>query len=150
LNFKVTEQEVVRGLINSKNNTSHTLAFIREIRNINVKLFTHSAKFIDINFAERKVDTEAQSMLSLLRDVKVPAALPASSIIPYSIEWSDREGINKDDHASYLKDFGETFYTRIVDLIENAINKQMKLSYNKLVLEISIFLKFKNLFHSSI
>ena len=68
---KVTEQEVVRGLLNAKDNVEHTLAFIREIRNINVKLFTHSAKFIDINFAARKIDEEAQSMLSLLRDVKV-------------------------------------------------------------------------------
>jgi len=61
----------VRGLLNAKDNVEHTLAFIREIRNINVKLFTHSAKFIDINFAARKVDEEAQTMLSLLRDVKV-------------------------------------------------------------------------------
>ncbi len=57
--------------MNAKDNVEHTLAFIREIRNINVKLFTHSAKFIDINFAARKVDEEAQSMLSLLRDIKV-------------------------------------------------------------------------------
>ena len=69
--FLVTEQEVVRGLLFAKNNTDHTLAFIREIRNINIKLFTHSAKFIDINFGARKVDDEAQKMLSLLRDVKV-------------------------------------------------------------------------------
>ena len=57
--------------MNAKDNVEHTLAFIRELRNINVKLFTHSAKFIDINFAARKIDEEAQSMLSLLRDVKV-------------------------------------------------------------------------------
>ena len=67
----MTEQEVVRGILFSKNNVDHTLAFIREIRNINIKLFTHSAKFIDINFGARKVDDEAQKMLSLLRDVKV-------------------------------------------------------------------------------
>lgn len=148
----VTEQEVVRGLLTSKDNTEHTLAFIREIRNINIKLFTHSAKFIDINFAARKVDEEAQSMLSLLRDVKVCflfsiisylirfinfelfkvfRALDAANIIPYSIEWSDNEGINKVDHASYLKEFSETFYVRIVDLIERAISKQMKLCQNK-------------------
>lgn len=151
----VTEQEVVRGLLFAKNNTDHTLAFIREIRNINIKLFTHSAKFIDINFAARKVDDEAQKMLSLLRDVKVrrhafqklnatisrhkknsslekvPEKLDAGSIIPYSIEWSDNEGINKVDHAAYLKEFAETFYTRIVELIERAISRQMKLTQNK-------------------
>ncbi|CAF0730796.1 unnamed protein product [Brachionus calyciflorus] len=130
-NWSVTEQEVVRGILNFKNNPDHTLAFIREIRNINVKLFTHSAKFIDINFAARKIDDEAQKMLSLLRDVKVPEKLIASSIIPYSIEWSDNEGINKEDHAAYLKEFCETFYSRIVELIERAISKRMKLCYNK-------------------
>jgi hypothetical protein len=62
---------------------------------------------------------------------KVFRALDAASIIPYSIEWSDNEGINKVDHASYLKEFAETFYVRIVDLIERAISKQMKLCQNK-------------------
>lgn len=129
--YKVTEQEVVRGILNSKDNTEHTLAFIREIRNINVKLFAHSAKFIDINFAARKIDEEAQKMLSLLRDIKVPQRLDAASIVHYSIEWSDNEGINKNDHGSYLKEFCETFYSRIIELIERAISKQMKLSQNK-------------------
>ena len=69
--IQVTEQEVVRGILTSKDNTEHTVAFIREIKNINIKLFAHSAKFIDINFAQRKIDDEAQKLLSELRDVKV-------------------------------------------------------------------------------
>ena len=44
---------------------------MREIKNINVKLFQHSSKFVDINFAAKKVDEEAQRMLSQLRDIKV-------------------------------------------------------------------------------
>ena len=69
--FKVTEQEVVNGIILSKNNVDHTFAFIREIRNINIKLFQHSAKYIDINMAEKKVDQEAVDLLNLLKNVKV-------------------------------------------------------------------------------
>ena len=49
----------------------HTFAFIREIRNINIKLFQHSAKYIDINMAEKKVDQEAVDLLNLLKNVKV-------------------------------------------------------------------------------
>lgn len=64
---------------------------------------------------------------------KVPQRLDASSIIHYSIEWTDNEGINKNEHAAYLKEFCETFYSRIVELIERAISKQMKLSQNKLI-----------------
>ena len=107
------------------------MGFIREIKNINVKLFQYSSKFIDINFAARKIDEEAQSMLSNLRDVKVHEKLDAANIIPYSIEWSDNEGINKVDHRLYLKDFANTFYVRIIDLIDRAISKQSKLAKNQ-------------------
>ena len=67
----MTEQEVVRGILESKNNTEHTLGFLREIKNINVKMFQYSAKFIDINFNKKQVDEEAQLMLAQLRDIKV-------------------------------------------------------------------------------
>ena len=128
---KVTEQEVVNGIILCKNNVDHTFAFIREIRNINIKLFQHSAKYIDINMAEKKVDQEAVDLLNLLKTVKVPQKLDAASIIPVSLEWSDNGGINPVDHAQYLKEFGETFYTRLVELIERALNRRMKLCQNK-------------------
>lgn len=55
----------------------------------------------------------------------------SSSIIHYSIDWTDNEGINKNEHESYLINFCDTFYTRIVDLIEKAIAKQMKITQNK-------------------
>ena len=65
----VTEQEVVRGILNAKDRVDHTLAFFRHIDNINIGLFRHSMKFIDI--ASKQVDEEAQRMLSDLRDVRV-------------------------------------------------------------------------------
>ena len=67
--FLVTEQEVVRGILNAKDIIDHTLAFFRHIENINVPLLRHSMKFIDI--ASKQVDEEAQRMLSDLRDVRV-------------------------------------------------------------------------------
>ncbi len=67
--YLVTEQEVVRGILNAKDVVDHTLAFFRHIENINVGLLRHSMKFIDI--AAKQVDTEAQLMLSDLRDVRV-------------------------------------------------------------------------------
>lgn len=65
----VTEQEVVRGVLNAKDIVDHTLAFFRHIENINVALLRHSMKFIDI--ASKQIDEEAQRMLSDLRDVRV-------------------------------------------------------------------------------
>jgi hypothetical protein len=67
--YLVTEQEVVRGILNAKDTEDHTLAFFRHIENINVALLRHSMKFIDI--ASKQVDEEAQRMLSDLRDVRV-------------------------------------------------------------------------------
>lgn len=65
----VTEQEVVRGILNAKDREDHTLAFFRHIENINISLLRHSMKFIDI--VAKQVDFEAQRMLSDLRDVRV-------------------------------------------------------------------------------
>ncbi len=67
----VTEQEVIKGIIMVPENVETTFAFIRKINNINIPLFAHSCKYIDINFAERKVDQEAIDMLADLRDKRV-------------------------------------------------------------------------------
>lgn len=63
--------------------------------------------------------------------VQLPSTLDAGSIVHYNIEWSDEGGMNATDHADYLVKFGEEFYIRIVQLIERAINKLMKISANK-------------------
>lgn len=57
--------------------------------------------------------------------------MDAGSIVHWNIEWTDNEGINATEHADYLVKFGETFYTRIVELIELAINKLMKITNDK-------------------
>ncbi|CAF4551274.1 unnamed protein product [Rotaria sp. Silwood1] len=133
-NWSVTEQEVVRGILNAKDREDHTLAFFRHIENINVGLLRHSMKFIDI--ASKQVDIEAQRMLSDLRDVRVPATLPESSIIRYTVQWSDDDGLNKTVHADYLRDFIETFYRRIVELIDRGVRKQNTFSANRVYTEI--------------
>ena len=144
--ISVTEQEVVRGILNGKDQIEHTLAFFRHIENINISLLRHSMKFIDI--VSKQVDEEAQVMLSDLRDVRVseesiemkihrkefiqvPAVLPESSIIRYTVPWSDEDGLNKIVHAEYLQDFIDTFYRRIVDMIDRGVGKQKSLSSNR-------------------
>ncbi len=130
-NFSVTEQEVIKGVFGVRNNTEHVIAFIRNINNINIPMLNHSTKFIDINFADGKIDKEAVDMLADLRDRRLHAALDKDSIVTSKIEWSDNNGINVFDHANYLLKFGETFYSRVVALIEQAINKLMKITNNK-------------------
>ena len=62
---------------------------------------------------------------------KVPAALPESSIIRYTIPWSDEDGLNKTVHAEYLQNFIETFYTRIIELIDRGVGQQKSLAANR-------------------
>ncbi|CAF4731675.1 unnamed protein product [Rotaria sp. Silwood1] len=133
-NWSVTEQEVVRGILNAKDRVDHTLAFFRHIENINVNYLRHSMKFIDI--VSKQIDEEAQRMLSDLRDIRVPAALPESSIIRYKVQWSDEEGLNRTVHAEYLQNFIDTFYTRIVELIDRGVGQQKSLAVNRVYTEI--------------
>ncbi len=58
----------MRGICEVENNTDYTFGFIRIINNINIPLFAHSCKYIDINFAERKIDQEAVDMMADMRD----------------------------------------------------------------------------------
>lgn len=61
----------------------------------------------------------------------MPATLPESSIIRYSVPWSDDDGLNKTVHADYLQNFLETFYRRIVELIDRGVKKQNTFSTNR-------------------
>ncbi|CAF5146892.1 unnamed protein product, partial [Rotaria sp. Silwood1] len=58
-------------------------------------------------------------------------ALPETSIIRYTIPWTDDEGINKTFHAEYLENFIETFYTRLVELIDRGVGQQKSLASNR-------------------
>ena len=48
--------------------------------------------------------------------------------------WSDEDGLNKTVHAEYLADFIETFYRRIVDMIDRGVRQQKGLASNRLIL----------------
>jgi hypothetical protein len=61
----------------------------------------------------------------------VPEKLADSSIIRYSINWTDKEGINKNEHAKYIEEFSNTFYSRIIGLIDRALAKQKVYPNNK-------------------
>jgi hypothetical protein len=61
----------------------------------------------------------------------VVATIPESSIIRYTVPWSDEDGLNKKDHAEYLKDFIETFYRRIIEMIDRGVQKQNTFSAHR-------------------
>ena len=61
----------------------------------------------------------------------MPAVLPESSIVRYTVEWSDEDGLNKNVHADYLQDFIDTFYRRIIELIDRGVGQQKSLAANR-------------------
>lgn len=112
----------------------HTLAYIREISNINVGLLRFAAKFID--FAARNVDGEAQKLLKTLRDEKLPKKLPDSNIARFTVEWSGKEGIDMESHSEYIKEFTSHFHRSIIDLVERAMTQHEKLSQDPVYTEV--------------
>lgn len=122
----MTEREVERGILKANDIQDHCLAYIREISNINITLLRFASKFVD--FAARNVDGEAQKYLSLLRDEKLPKRLPEANTSRFTIEWSGKEGIDKDTHKEYLQKFTEHFHKSILNQVHQAMEKHERLS----------------------
>ena len=132
--FVVTEREVEHGILKASNVVDHTLAYIREISNINVGLLRFAAKFID--FAARNVDGEAQKLLKTLRDEKLPKRLPESNTARFTVDWSGKEGIDMESHSEYIKEFTGHFYKSIIEQVERAMMKHEKLSQDPVYTEV--------------
>lgn len=116
------------------NVTDHTLAYIREISNINVGLLRFAAKFID--FAARNVDGEAQKLLKTLRDEKLAKKMPESNVARFTVDWSGKEGIDMESHSDYIKEFTTHFHTSILSLVERAMMQHEKLSQDPVYTEV--------------
>ncbi|KAJ8313494.1 hypothetical protein KUTeg_008055 [Tegillarca granosa] len=124
--MSVTEREVERGILKASDVTEHTLAYIREISNINTTLMKFAAKFID--FAARNVDGDAQKYLKILRDEKLPKRLPDSNVTRFVVDWSGKEGLERETHAAYLAEFTDNFHRSIIRLVDEAMAKHERLS----------------------
>ena len=63
--------------------------------------------------ADKQLDTEAQQLMTSLREETIPQLLPAENIFRLGTDWSDDGGINERDHAAYLEQFCDTFKTAL-------------------------------------
>ena len=126
LTFSVTEREIERGILKAKDTKDHCMAYVRHISNVNLTLLRFARNFIDM--AARDVDSEAQKLLTTLRDDKLPQKLPAANIARFVVEWSGKEGIDRETHAEYLKEFCSNFYSNITMLVDRAVISSRKLS----------------------
>ena len=73
------------------------------------------------------VDTEAEKFLATLRDTLLPEKIAESNVGRFEVEWSGREGLDKETHTEYLTEFCENFHSRITELVDRAVVAKEKL-----------------------
>lgn len=131
----VTEREVINGVLKLKETRNTCLAYVRQIQKINMSNTKQVSKFVDL-LPDGEVDAEAAQMLADLRDERLVTKIHPDNIIKFKLSWSDREGLNEDDHYEYLITFINHFYRNIVKLVRRAMRKQDVSSFGKIVTEI--------------
>ena len=112
LSSTVTERELRRA-IRDKCPTAaehHCLAYIRHINDINLTDVRAARNFVDMT-SENGVDTEAERLLSELRDDLLPKQLSTTNIRHFSVQWKSPDGLNIISHDDYLNNFCNTFYS---------------------------------------
>ena len=130
----VTEREVHKGILNAKETKEHTFAYIRNITSMNTQALRFARNFIDMT--GRNIDLEAQKLLATLRDEKLPKKLVEENISRFDVEWSGKEGIDRETHLEYLNQFCQHFQLSILRLVDRAVVEDQKLSSDPVYREI--------------
>lgn len=120
----VTEKEIVKGILDAPNANERALCFFREIEDIDDHLSDGKAsKYIDmksISTGESVIDSEAETLLNRLKNVRIPKKLQSKNIFSYRVRWKP-DGINRRDHADYISQFNEDFHRAIQEQIDHCI-----------------------------
>ena len=111
----VTEQEILKGLLETDHPEKTAFMIKRNIRGIEERCEEQGAsKFIDIDWSTNGVNQEARERLLLLKNEKLPNVLSKQSIKCYDVEWSSN-GIKRDSHEKYLQDVTDTICRQVFD-----------------------------------
>ena len=159
--LSVTENEVRHGIIEAKTNPKDSvIAIVRNIPDIKAYLGHEQApRFADTLPSQAKIDEEASTHLAELRDKHLQEKIPEENVTRVEIEWlacganlsmdtvkdaavakfaqkfvKGRE-INVTKHKNYLKNMCREFQKRIIDLINQGGERNMK-SYDNLTTEL--------------
>ena len=52
------------------------------------------------------------------------------------MKWSDKEGINREDHRAYLDSFAKQFYDGITNLLDRSVSLENELLKDNLYIEV--------------
>ncbi|XP_077862132.1 NACHT domain- and WD repeat-containing protein 1-like [Saccoglossus kowalevskii] len=126
-NISVTHDEVTHGIfdVNTKRE-DHCLCFVRRFSDLEKKIDNAEAKnFIDVDWEKNIIDTNAQYLLSTLRDKQVPSCLkPPNLVVSTLSNWSEKGiDLNIPEHKQYLDQFLKRFYDMIVSLVDRGVER---------------------------
>ncbi|XP_061189796.1 NACHT and WD repeat domain-containing protein 2-like [Saccostrea echinata] len=134
--MSVTEEEIEQGILKSPGNpVDHCLCFVRIIEDIDKNL-GHSKAWRYIDMTGSTINQEAQKLLNQLREDKLPKVVSKDKIQRSLVRWSDKEGINREDHKGYLTNFAEQFYGGIKSLLDKSVSMESELSKDNLYIEV--------------
>ncbi|KAL3867039.1 hypothetical protein ACJMK2_044276 [Sinanodonta woodiana] len=151
--ISVTEDEIKLGMFECPESVNEKcLCFIRNIESLKDKIdHNRAGKFIDLSVSPlvnsgkpAELDTEAQDLLSYLRDKKIPEVLDKQNIVRLSTKWSEKDGINKDDNKEYIAEFMDSFFQKMCWLIDKNLSSIGNLHMNSLRHEVIESLKIRH------
>ena len=98
----VTEDEIHRGIIKTKNPAKQCWWFRRNITDLKAHIDDKVARnFIDKLGA--KLDEEAVRFTDELKETKIPSKLPEENISVYEIKWVAEHGVDPDSFDDHRK-----------------------------------------------
>ena len=126
---------MAQGILTARDTHAHCLAYIRRINNVNMSAVRCVRNFLDLS--GHVTDDEALSLLTTLRDDKIPACLAAENIVRFTVEWTGSEGIDVRTHADYLEEFCERMQRDLTALIDGAVERGQRLGDDSVYGEVS-------------
>ncbi|XP_077990677.1 NACHT and WD repeat domain-containing protein 2-like [Glandiceps talaboti] len=125
--ISVTHNEVQHGILDAPGNKQdQCVCFVRKFADLEKRADDNEAKhFIDINWEDKQIDPDAKSLLTELRDKKVPGCLkPPNLIVSTLSKWSQKGiDVTIPEHKQYLEDFLKKFHDIVVTMIERMVEK---------------------------
>uniref|UniRef100_A0A8R1E377 NACHT domain-containing protein n=2 Tax=Caenorhabditis japonica TaxID=281687 RepID=A0A8R1E377_CAEJA len=122
-----TELEMLKRTLKEENEDITLLDswYIEDSNSVPPMFVLQPISSILVNF-NNKVNSEAQKLLSSLRDERVPAKLSIQNIRRSTVEWIGRDGIDVQYHAEYIRQFCSDFYKSITTMVDNAMEKHAR------------------------
>ena len=122
----MTEDEIQRGIITSKNPKTQTYWFKRNITDLKDNVDDKLAR----NFIDKQggsLDNEAVAFTEDLKMNKITDVLPDENITTYDVKWLPEHGINPDvspEHQEYLDKLCNDFYRVLTKMIDDGIEER--------------------------